>query len=170
PPHDPALHRVGLCLRLRAVAQRIYRRLYDGGLHAGDDPDQDFQRPALRLHADHGGGLRAVRRRRGHGVRPCRPVRRPAQAARRLEQGRGAMKMAVCQMDAAAGDRAARLAMIESTTRDAKSHGAALVVFPELAVTGYGVGTEMISAAETRDGPIVALLSNVARIAHTFLV
>ncbi len=78
--------------------------------------------------------------------------------------------MAVCQMDAAAGDRAARLAMIESTTRDAKSHGAALVVFPELAVTGYGVGTEMISAAETRDGPIVALLSNVARIAHTFLV
>jgi fructokinase len=46
----------GLRLRLRVVAERIYRRLHDGRLHHGDPADQDLQRPALRLHADHGLG------------------------------------------------------------------------------------------------------------------
>ena len=59
---DPALYCVGFRLRIRAVAQRIYRRLYDCRLHHGDAADQDLQRAPLRIHADHGRRRGAVRR------------------------------------------------------------------------------------------------------------
>ena len=42
---DPALPGLGLRLRLRAVAQRVHRRLHDGRLHHRDAADQDLQQP-----------------------------------------------------------------------------------------------------------------------------
>ena len=70
---DRALSGLRLRLRLRAVAQRIHRRLYDDRLHHGDAADQDLQCAALRLYADHGRGDDLLRRRRGAGVRRSSP-------------------------------------------------------------------------------------------------
>ena len=83
PAVDPALSGLRLRLRLRAVAQRVHRRLHDGRLHHGNAADQDLQRAALWLHADHGLGDHPLRRHRRVGLRPHRPLRRPAAAARR---------------------------------------------------------------------------------------
>ena len=47
------------------------------------------------------------------------------------------MRLALCQMNATVGDIAANLARIRSGREAAREQGAELVLFPELAVTGY---------------------------------
>ncbi len=51
--------------------------------HDGDLADQDLQRTALRLHADHGVGNDPVRRDRGPHLRADRPLRRSSEATGR---------------------------------------------------------------------------------------
>jgi NAD+ synthase (glutamine-hydrolysing) len=47
------------------------------------------------------------------------------------------LRVALCQMNATVGDIAGNAAKIADGIRDARSSGAALVLFPELALTGY---------------------------------
>ncbi|WP_165494937.1 carbon-nitrogen hydrolase family protein [Actinomadura roseirufa] len=69
--------------------------------------------------------------------------------------------MAVAQIGAQAARPAANLVRVESKIRQAAAAGAALVVFPECALTGYMLGSreEAEAAALRADGPEVAALT-----------
>lgn len=73
------------------------------------------------------------------------------------------MRIALLQFQAKPGDVAANLAAIDGAARMAKAAGAALVIAPELAVTGYGAGDAITALAEPREGAQVAALSQSAR-------
>ncbi len=72
------------------------------------------------------------------------------------------MKLALFQMQAAAGDLAANLAAIEAAAAEAAAGGAELLVAPELATTGYGAGDAIRDLAEPVDGPQVRRLGEIA--------
>jgi predicted amidohydrolase len=72
------------------------------------------------------------------------------------------MHIRACQLDAETGDAKARMAAIRWLIGDAASDGADVVVFPELALTGYGAGDEIRDAAETLGGPAVTELQRLA--------
>ena len=73
------------------------------------------------------------------------------------------MRIALLQLQAEAGNVAANLAAIDRAAREAKAEGAALLIAPELAVTGYGAGDAITALAEPRDGQQVAALRDSAR-------
>lgn len=73
------------------------------------------------------------------------------------------MKIAALQMRAVAGDPAANLARIERAAGEAAAAGAALLIAPELAVTGYGAGEAIRDLADGIDGPVVDSLAAIAR-------
>jgi predicted amidohydrolase len=62
-------------------------------------------------------------------------------------------KIALAQMAPALGDVARNLALHEKLAREAASHGAQLVLFPELSLTGYFVKDLVSSVALRRDSP-----------------
>jgi len=67
----------------------------------------------------------------------------------------GSYRVAVCQFQPVLLDKAANLAKMEQMARQAAAEGAALVVFPECSVTGYGLGRiarEMAELAEVAVG------------------
>lgn len=72
------------------------------------------------------------------------------------------MKLAALQMRAVPGDPAANLDRIETAMREAATHGAELLVAPELAVTGYGAGEVITALAEPADGAMTERLSRTA--------
>lgn len=72
------------------------------------------------------------------------------------------MRIAALQMRAAAGDPVANLARIERAAGEAAAAGAAVLVAPELAVTGYGAGEAIRALAEGADGPLVDRLAAIA--------
>jgi predicted amidohydrolase len=71
-------------------------------------------------------------------------------------------KLALLQMEAAAGDIVANLRTIEAATVEAASAGAVCLVAPELALTGYGADEAIRAAAEPADGGQVARLQAIA--------
>jgi predicted amidohydrolase len=73
------------------------------------------------------------------------------------------MRIAALQMMALAGNVAANLAEIEASAGEAAAAGAALLVAPELALTGYGAGDAIRELAEPADGPQLARLAAMAR-------
>ena len=73
------------------------------------------------------------------------------------------MRIALLQFQAEPGNVAANLAAIDKAAREAKAAGAALLIAPELAVTGYGAGDIITALAEARDGHQVAALRDSAR-------
>lgn len=73
------------------------------------------------------------------------------------------MKIAVVQMDATETVVANRLAVIETSALQAAKHGSRIIVFPELAVSGYGAGGGIPDGAETLSGGHVAFLKGIAR-------
>lgn len=73
------------------------------------------------------------------------------------------IRISALQMKTAGTDTTANLARIESAARDAAQAGATLLVTPELGVTSYGGGTDILALAETADGPIVTRLGEIAR-------
>ncbi|MEP0233481.1 carbon-nitrogen hydrolase family protein [Roseibium sp.] len=74
------------------------------------------------------------------------------------------MKIAVCQMDAAISDQEERLSELERSAGAAAEEGARILVFPELAVTGYGAGALIASTAEgMNDSPVLVRLSDLAQ-------
>lgn len=72
------------------------------------------------------------------------------------------MKAAVAQIRARPGDVAANLATIDQATGAAAAAGAELIVFPELATTGYGAGPAIRELAEPPDGPQLQRLAAIA--------
>ncbi|KAB0680785.1 carbon-nitrogen hydrolase family protein [Aureimonas leprariae] len=72
------------------------------------------------------------------------------------------MEVRACQMPAEETDLQARLSAIRYLIADAASDGADVVVFPELAPTGYGAGEAIREVAEEADGPIMSELREMA--------
>src|SRR6478736_5359535 len=62
------------------------------------------------------------------------------------------MRLAAYQMVAAPGDVPRNLATIVETAERAKAAGADILVVPELATTGYGIGDRLFALAEDGDG------------------
>jgi predicted amidohydrolase len=73
------------------------------------------------------------------------------------------MIVAVLQMQPAPADVEANLAQIAAAARSAALSGAALLVAPEMAVTGYAIWDDIARLAEPRDGPTASRLSALAR-------
>ena len=73
------------------------------------------------------------------------------------------MKIAALQMQAVAGETEINLARIASAAREAAGKGAALLIAPELAVTGYGAGDRFPGLASPADGEVAAKLGAIAR-------
>jgi len=72
------------------------------------------------------------------------------------------MRLAAFQMEARAGDVSANLSMIGEAAAEAKASGAALMVAPELATTGYGAGEAIRELAEPADGDQVTAVHELA--------
>ena len=72
------------------------------------------------------------------------------------------MRLAAFQMVSQVCDVAANLKMIEAAVAEAKAKGAALIVAPELATTGYGAGDAILDLADTADGGQASALAAMA--------
>jgi predicted amidohydrolase len=72
------------------------------------------------------------------------------------------MRLAAYQMVAAPGDVARNLATIVDAAERAKAAGADVLVVPELATTGYGIGDALIALAEDADGAQVRAIGAAA--------
>jgi predicted amidohydrolase len=73
------------------------------------------------------------------------------------------MRIAALQMRTVAGNREANLARIEEAVRNAVEQRADLLIVPELAIPGYGAGSEMARLAEAPDGESWKHLSALSR-------
>ncbi len=73
------------------------------------------------------------------------------------------MRIAALQMQSACGDVCANLARIERAAADAAKGGAALLITPELCVTGYGAGEAIRNLAEPADGDVIHALQAISR-------
>jgi predicted amidohydrolase len=72
------------------------------------------------------------------------------------------MRIAAFQMVARAGDVPANLGLISQAAAEAKARGADLLVAPELATTGYGIGEAIRDLADTADGDQISTLAETA--------
>ena len=72
------------------------------------------------------------------------------------------MRIAVYQGPGVSGDVPANLAIVRRVAAEAGGRGARLVVFPELFVTGYGLGSRLRELAEPRAGAAIAEVSRAA--------
>lgn len=72
------------------------------------------------------------------------------------------LKIAVLQMEPAAGGCAENFAKIEKAARSASAFDAKLLVTPELSLTGYALGEEFFELAETTDGAMIDRLAKMA--------
>lgn len=74
------------------------------------------------------------------------------------------VSVALEQINVRAGDVAGNRAQVMESARQASRSGADLVVFPELAISGYVVERQAIAeTAETLDGPTMQSVSRIAR-------
>ena len=76
------------------------------------------------------------------------------------------MKLAVCQESSPAEDAAGALARMRRRASAAAEAGAALVIFPEMFLTGYNIGDAVFSLAEPADGPSAAAVESIARASY----
>ncbi len=72
------------------------------------------------------------------------------------------MKIAGFQMQPVVGDIEANLAKIEAAAEQAVAKGAALLIAPELALTGYGAAEKFPDLATPAHGPVTDRLSEIA--------
>lgn len=73
------------------------------------------------------------------------------------------IRISALQMQTAGADTAANLERIEQAALEAAQSGASLLVTPELGVTSYGGGKDILDLAEAVDGPLVGRLTEIAR-------
>ncbi|MDF1609306.1 carbon-nitrogen hydrolase family protein [Hoeflea sp. YIM 152468] len=73
------------------------------------------------------------------------------------------IRIAVSQMQTAGTDISANLTRIQTDAEKAAQAGACLLVTPELGVTSYAGGHEIVTLAEPADGPLVTRLDEIAR-------
>ncbi len=69
------------------------------------------------------------------------------------------LRIGVAQIDTALGDLHANLARHVEAVRAADAKGVELLVFPELSLTGYQVGVQVLDLAMSRDAPFLTQLS-----------
>ncbi|WP_211098375.1 carbon-nitrogen hydrolase family protein [Skermanella stibiiresistens] len=72
------------------------------------------------------------------------------------------LRLALLQMEATVGDVAANLERVAKAAAEAAERGAACLLAPELALTGYGAGAAITALAEPADGGQVASLAAIA--------
>lgn len=80
------------------------------------------------------------------------------------------MKIAGFQMQSAPGDVAANLDKITDAARRSADSGVSILIVPELALSGYGVGKAVRDNAQTLDGEQIGRLSTIARDAGVTIV
>src|SRR4029079_9833030 len=73
------------------------------------------------------------------------------------------VSVALAQIEATTGDKPKNLAKCDAFMEKAAGMGAQLVVFPELALTGYACGDAFFDVAEPVPGPSTSHLSETAR-------
>lgn len=74
------------------------------------------------------------------------------------------MRIAIHQMMSVHRSVADNIAHLEQACADAKTGGADLVIFPEMALTGYNIGADRIrQLAQPRDGAMVQSLCDMAK-------
>jgi predicted amidohydrolase len=74
----------------------------------------------------------------------------------------GSFRVALAQLEPILFDKAKNLAKAEEAVRQAAGHGAAAVLFPELFLTGYGLGEQAVEMAETREGASIRRVAELA--------
>ncbi|AMT69718.1 carbon-nitrogen hydrolase family protein [Mycobacteroides immunogenum] len=75
----------------------------------------------------------------------------------------GRLRLAVVQCSSMAADVQANLARLAETVHAAAVHGAQLVVFPEMYLTGYNIGEwDIRELAEPQDGPAIQFIRQAA--------
>ena len=72
------------------------------------------------------------------------------------------MKIATYQMEASVGDFEIRLEKIANVTEESANAGSNIIVFPELAMCGYGIGGAMIQFAKTQSEISIKKLAKIA--------
>jgi 5-aminopentanamidase len=70
--------------------------------------------------------------------------------------------IALAQLEPTLFDKAKNLAKVEDAVRQAASHGAAAILFPELFLTGYSLGERVIEMTETREGASIRRVAELA--------
>jgi len=80
------------------------------------------------------------------------------------------IRIAALQMQTAGADTAANLARIEAAAHEAAQAGTTLLVTPELGITSYGGGEDILALPEPADGVIAARLGQIARETSVALV
>jgi len=73
------------------------------------------------------------------------------------------VKLIVCQESSPAKDIAGAFARMKRQVLAAAEAAAALVIFPEMFLTGYNIGDAVFSLAEPADGPSAAAAEQIAR-------
>ena len=74
------------------------------------------------------------------------------------------MRLAIFQMNSVDRSVAENAALFDQACADAKSGNADLIIFPEMALTGYNIGADRIrKLAEPRDGPMIQTLRDMAK-------
>lgn len=76
---------------------------------------------------------------------------------------KGRFKLALAQMECVVGDKEANLAKMEEMAKRAREEGAELIIFPELALTGYVCRDLLYELAEPIPGPSTERVAEIAR-------
>ncbi|MBS7632370.1 carbon-nitrogen hydrolase family protein [Candidatus Bathyarchaeota archaeon] len=79
-------------------------------------------------------------------------------------------RVALAQIECKQADKESNLEKISKVTINAKKQGANLVIFPELALTGYVVKDEIYELAEHVPGPATNFIAKLARKTGTHIV
>jgi predicted amidohydrolase len=80
------------------------------------------------------------------------------------------IKIALAQISCKREDKAENIKIMEKTVAKAKKQGANLVIFPELALTGYVVRDQIYQIAEPIPGPSTKTTENIAKKAKVHIV
>jgi predicted amidohydrolase len=79
-------------------------------------------------------------------------------------------KIALAQMSSERENKKGNIRKIEKMVAKAKEQGANLVVFPELALTGYVIRDQIYDLAETIPGPSTEIVESLARKTNTHII
>jgi predicted amidohydrolase len=80
------------------------------------------------------------------------------------------IKIALAQINCKREDKAENIKIMEKTVAKAKKQGANLVIFPELALTGYVIRDQIYQIAEPIPSPSTKTIENIAKKAKAHIV
>lgn len=79
-------------------------------------------------------------------------------------------KLALAQISCNRGEKTENLKKIEKIVTKAKKYSVDLIVFPEMALTGYKVRDEIYELAETIPGPSTSIVERIARKTGKYII